>query len=84
MNYTQRWQLAVALKQPYPNFRDTGDVAPADDATATSSSGTSISPADVRIAFENMGRAARVLLAVGVGGGLLVGGLVGYIVGKAK
>ena len=84
MSYAQRWQLAVALKQPYPSIRETGDVAP--DASSSSSTITSggFTVTDVKTAFENLARGARVLLAIGTGLGLVVGGAIGYAIGKSK
>lgn len=83
MTYAENWRLACALKQPYPAIRETGDVEP-NAPSLSSSSGLSFSPSEVKLAFENMSRAARVLLAVGTGIGLVLGGAVGYAIGKAK
>jgi hypothetical protein len=79
-NYPARWRLAMALKQPYP--RETGDVMTTDPATTSSSSGSgfSLSPADIKIALQNMSKAAW--LAIGLGA--IVGGAVGYALGRKK
>jgi len=109
MTYQERWLLAVATSQPYPQFyatglilvpgeapppnqptyslaevmarRDTGDVAP---SSSSSSSGLTYSASEVKTAFEQLRGAARLLLAIGTGLGLIVGGAIGYGVGKSK
>lgn len=77
MNYQARWRLAVALKQPYPNLADTGDVA-ATETTSAPSGGISFSANDVRIAMQNAGRAVWLALGIGAIGGAVVGGIIGY------
>jgi hypothetical protein len=90
MNYAERWRLAVATKQALPVPTETGDVMPAEPASSSSSvvigseSGLQLSATNIRAAFENMARGARVLLAVGTGLGLILGGAIGYAVGKSK
>jgi hypothetical protein len=70
----------MALKQPYP--RETGDVMTTDPATPTttssSGSGLSFSPADIKIALQNMSKAAW----LSIGAGALVGAVIGYALGR--
>lgn len=81
-NYPERWRLAMALKQPFP--RETGDVMTTEPATtpttSSSGSGFSLSPADIKIALQNMSKAAW--LAIGLGA--VVGGVLGYALGRNK
>jgi hypothetical protein len=88
MNYTQRWQLAVALKQNYPTPSETGDVMPivsAADAPTAQPSGVGAKDSWIEragSAFRNTFFNGPAL--VGVGAGLLVGGTAGYFLGKGS
>jgi hypothetical protein len=84
MNYAERWRLAVATKQALPVPTETGDVAPTEPDTPTSSSGFSFTSPQLKIAFENLGKTVIAGVAVGAVVGLVVGGAIGYAVGRAK
>lgn len=76
-NYAQRWALAVALRQPYPR-PETGDVMATTDPAAPAPSGWSLSPENVKIALQNMSKAAW----LGIGLGALLGAGIGYALGR--
>lgn len=78
MNYAHQWQLAVALRRPYPR-PETGDVmTTTDPAAPAAASGWSLSPENVKIALQNMSKAAW----LGIGLGALLGAGLGYALGR--
>ena len=82
MIYSQRWALALALRQPFPRA-DTGDImttepASSSPATTTSSPTWSMSPADIKTAIQNMSKAAW--MAVGIGA--VLGAALGFALGR--
>lgn len=78
MSYAHRWQLAAALRRPYPR-PETGDVmATTDPAAPAAPSGWSLSPENVKIALQNMSKAAW----LGIGLGALLGAGIGYALGR--
>jgi hypothetical protein len=79
MNYSQRWHLAVALKQAYPTLSETGDVAP--DASAPPAASP---PPPPQFTAAELAPAIKAqqwkMTAYGAAGGLVVGGLLGLLI----
>lgn len=82
--YSERWQLAVALKQPYPRRFDTGDVMPAEPAPDASQLPTPSQWKQNLEAFaQTVGSVRNLVIGTAVGG-LVIGGLIGYGIAKKR
>jgi hypothetical protein len=80
VRYEQRWLLAVALKQPYPSPFEAGDVAP--ETTETQPTTPSI-----REQLSGMAvtlRSAQTLVWIGGTVVAVVGGVIGYAIGRSR
>lgn len=85
-DYQRRWQLAMALKRRPPSAYDVGDVMPVEPAPSGQASITTTTGTwrDNLQAFADTVRAARTIV-IGTGVlGLLVGGIIGFEIGKKR
>lgn len=77
MTYAEQWTLSVALRRPVPG--DTGDVL-VDDKPPVVAWGEK----EITEAAEISMRMLYLWGAIGTASGLLVGGLIGYAIGKGS
>lgn len=85
--YADRYRLAIALKRPAPGPYDVGDVMATEPTATPASTAIITDPSTWRAsleAFADTVRAAKTLV-IGTGVlGLIIGGIVGYNMGKKR
>jgi hypothetical protein len=80
MTYQQRWMLSVALKRGYPSPFEAGDVAPETTAVTTTEPTLRTQLAGAASALRQF----QTIVWVGGAAVALVGGVVGYAIGRSR